>query len=348
MRTFERTALIVTVVLSFFITDHLSFADEPSVHPVEVVSVAYQQTARPINISALLAYKSTQKLAFKVGGPVARIFVEEGEAVRTGQLLAELDKEEVEALVEEAEARHNNANRNLERLRALYATNVVSLDQLQDAETEYSIAKSLLRIARFNLRYSVILAPQDGRIIRRQIENGELIAPNQVAFVMADESRGWVMRTALSDRKVVQVQIGDPVAVSFDPWPLQSFSGWIDEISEAADERSGLFEVKIALDPLENIRLRDGYIGRITIDPGLKQRVVKLPAIALISATNTKGHVYILNDNNTVSSRQVQIHYLDGRYIAVSGGLIDGDKVITTGADFLKENDKVHLIGGGA
>lgn len=352
MRVLTRVAAFTVSILLLTVW-RTSLANQLSIRPVEVVSVVYQQAARSINISALLAYKSTQKLAFKVGGPIARIFVEEGDAVKAGQILAELDKEEVEARVVEAEARFENSRRNVERQSTLYKTKVVSLGTLQDAETEHNIAKSQLRIARFNLRYSVIAAPQDGRIIRRQIEHGELITPNQTAFVMADESRGWVMRTALSDRKVVQVQKGDPVNVYFDPWPLQSFAGVIDEISEAAEERSGLFEVKIALQSSgnrqhENMRLRDGYVGRIEINPTQKQRVVKLPAIALITATSTKGTVFVLSDNETVSSREVRIHYLEDGNIAVSGELKDGDRVITTGADFLQENDKVRVIGGEA
>ncbi|CAM3711751.1 efflux RND transporter periplasmic adaptor subunit [Parendozoicomonas haliclonae] len=322
-------------------------ASEAVTRSVEVQTVSYQETARPISISALLAYKSTQKLAFKVGGPVAEILVEEGDAIKKGQTLARLDTEEVQARVQEAEARFENATRNVERLEKLYRNKVVSLDQLQDAETELDVARSQLSVARFNLRYSTIQAPQDGRIIRRMIETSELVAPNQVAFVLADESRGWIMRTGLSDRKVVLIKHGDPVEVRFDPWPLKAFNGKVSEIAEAAEERSGLFEVEIALDPVTEIRLRDGYVGRIHIEPGVKERVVKLPALSLVSAMSPLGTVYVLNDDNTVSSRSVRIHYLDGGDVAISGELQDGEQVVTTGAAFLDQGDKVRVVGEG-
>ena len=356
MRTLSRTFLsrsfLSGVALAAGLGASLSVVDsvqakETVSRSVDVQTVSYQKAARPIHVSALLAYKSTQKLAFKVGGPVAEILVEEGDAVKKGQLLARLDTEEVQARVQEAEARFDNATRNVERLEKLYRNKVVSLDQLQDAETDLDVARSQLSVARFNLRYSNIQAPQDGRIIRRTIETSELVAPNQVAFVLADESRGWIMRTGLSDRKVVLIRHNDPVDVRFDPWPLQSFTGRVSEIAEAAEERSGLFEVEIALAPVEKIRLRDGYVGRITIEPGVQERVVKLPALSLVSAMSPLGTVYVLNDDNTVSSRKVRIHYLEDSDIAISGELENGEKVVTTGAAFLHEGDKVRVVGEG-
>ncbi|WP_281647121.1 efflux RND transporter periplasmic adaptor subunit [Parendozoicomonas sp. Alg238-R29] len=343
-----RVALGYTLLGGFLaLTSQLASAvsSEQSIRPVEVATVHYQQAARPISISALLAYKSTQKLAFKVGGPVANILVEEGDAVEKGQILAVLDTEEVQARVGEAEARFDNAQRNVERLKKLYKKNVVSLDQLQDAETELDVVESQLRVARFNLRYSSIKAPAAGRIVRRMVEAGELIAPNQVVFALADESRGWIMRTALSDRKVVLIRHNDPVSVRFDPWPLQAFTGKVSEISEAAEERSGLFEVEIALDPVSDVRLRDGYVGRIRIEPSQKERVVKLPSLALVSAMSPMGVVYVLNDDNTVSARQIRTHYLEGSFVAVSGDVKEGESVVTTGAAFLHDGDKVRVVG---
>ena len=339
MRTYHSLVLALLVLFG----SASALADTAPVRSVEAVEVRYVETSRPINISALLAYKSTQKLSFKVGGLVSEILAEEGDAVTKGQVLARLDREEVTAQVEEAEARFNNAQRNVERMKKLYKKNVISLDQLQDSETELDVISSQLRVARFNLRYSEIKAPSVGRIIRKSVETSEFVSPNQTAFVLSDESRGWIMRTGLSDRSVVRVQKGDPVIVRFDPWPLETFQGTISAISEAAEERSGLFEVEIALKPTEK-RLRDGYIGRIQISPVKARRVVLLPALSLISADSSAGVVYVMELGEIVTPRRVQIHYLEGTQVAVSGNLWDGDHVITTGAEFLNGGDKVRIL----
>ncbi|MCL6270460.1 efflux RND transporter periplasmic adaptor subunit [Sansalvadorimonas sp. 2012CJ34-2] len=314
------------------------------VRSVEAVRARYIEASRPINISALLAYKSTQKLSFKVGGLVSEILVDEGDAVIKGQVLARLDVEEVAAQVGEAEARYDNALRTVERMKKLYKKKVVSLDQLQDAETELDVISSQLSVARFNLRYSEIKAPGNGRIIRKSIEINEFVSPNQTALILSDESRGWIMRTGLSDRKVVRVQKGDPVSVRFDPWPLQVFQGAISSISEAAEERSGLFEVEIALEPTDK-RLRDGYIGRIHIEPGKTHKVILLPALSLVSANSSAGVIYVMNPDRSVSLRRVQVHYLEGSEVAVSGEIEENEKIITTGAEFLNNGDKVRVLG---
>ncbi len=333
-----------------------SHASNTVIRSVEVTAVQYREQARPVITSALLAYKAIMKLAFKVGGPVADILVEEGEAVTGGQVLARLDTEEVQARVVEAEARFNNASRTARRLAELYRQNSVSLGRLQDAEMDQNIARSQLQVAQFNLRYSAITAPVAGRVVRRSIEANELVSSGQVAFELADDTRGWVMRAALSDSHVARIDYGDRVNVRFDPWPLDTFSGQISEISEAADPHSGLFSVEITLHAMTEHgaeqkqpkrKFREGYIGRISIEPGVKERVIILPPQGLVSAMSPRGTVYVLNDDNTVSSRQIRIHAIDSKGVAVSGDLRNGEKVVTTGAAFLDENDKVHVVVSG-
>ena len=352
-RTFGLFLLSLSLLLSLSWTAQ---ASGPQVRPIEVTSISYQDLSRSIHTSALLAYKSTQKLSFKVGGPVADVLVDEGDEVEKGQVLAQLNTIEVRARVGIAEVRQKNAMLDMERLNKLYKKKVISQDQLQDAETALDIAEFQLRMARFNLRYSTITAPADGRVTQRTIEPGELIAPNQTAFMMADDSRGWVMRTGLSDRNVVRISDGDPATISFDAWPLVTFTGEVSQIAEAADPRSGLFGVEIALTPTnaetaeqapETRRLRDGYIGRITIVPGKTERVVLVPSLAIVSVTNTVGIVFVLNDDHTVAARRVRLHYLEGSEVAVSGELEQGEQVVTTGAAFLHHDDKVKVVGQG-
>ncbi len=311
--------------------------------PVAVAPAHFQDVSRSIKLSALLVYKSTQKLAFKVGGPLAELAVEEGDFVEKGQLLAKLDTEEIQAQVKADQARYEQTLRSVKRLKSLHQQKVASLEQLQSAETERDVAEAKLRVSRFNLRYSVIKAPAAGRIVQRNIETGELISPSQVAFVLADESRGWIMETGLSDRQVVRVQKGDPVSVSFDPWPLQTVSGRVSQIAEAAERNSGLFTVEMALDNTASLRLRQGYVGRIEIRPALVERLVLLPALALASARSPLGTVFVLNDDQTVSERQVRIHHLEAGQVAVSGDIRDGDQVVTIGAAFVHDGDKVRV-----
>ncbi|WP_211827810.1 efflux RND transporter periplasmic adaptor subunit [Kistimonas asteriae] len=310
--------------------------------PYDTTPLQYQETTRPIQTSGQLTYKATQKLSFKTSGPVASIQVDESDTVEKDQLLASLNTEEVEAQVAEAEARHQEALRNHQRLQRLHRQQAISLDQLQAAQTSVDVAESRLRIARFNNRYSHIRAPGRGRIIERLIEPGELISPQQTAFLLADEAKGWIMRTGLSDRDVVRVQTGDPATIHFDAYPGASFTGRVTEIAPAADSRTGTFDLEISLDSPPK-RLYQGFIGRITVTPAESQRIARLPANALVSADNGQGIIYVADPaSERIIQHRVDILWLDNQSLAIESSLPEGTPVITRGASFLKPDDNVQ------
>ncbi len=86
------------------------------------------------------------KLSFKIGGIIKNIFVDEGQRVYKAQKLTELDLSEIKAQVNQAQSAFEKAKRDLERMKRLYADNVVTLEQLQNAETGFEIVKSNLKI----------------------------------------------------------------------------------------------------------------------------------------------------------------------------------------------------------
>ncbi len=102
----------------------------------------------------LLENKSEQSLGFKVSGLVSNVYVDEGQFVDKGQLLASLDLEEIDAEVSKAKSVLANAQRNLERFQSLQGQNALSLDQLQSAQTRVDVAQSDLPVALFNRRYA--------------------------------------------------------------------------------------------------------------------------------------------------------------------------------------------------
>ncbi len=316
--------------------------------PVSVTAtpVVYKTQAKAIHTSGRLEYKSVQRLSFKTGGPVSAIHVDEGEAITVGQLLAELDTEETDAQLAEAEARYINAKDSLKRLQHL-RKNMVSIEQVQTAETARDVAASRLKIARFNQRYSKITAPSSGHIVKRFIEPSEFVSPNQTAFELADESKGWVIRTGLSDRDIVRVRPGDQATIRFDAWPGSLFSGEITSIAPSASVNTGTFDIEVSLD-ITARRLYQGLIGRITIMPGQKNTVAYLPLSSLIASHNGLATVFTINpESNQVRPAQIRLLYLENSQAVISGHTLkplpEGTQVVTRGASFLKPGDAVRI-----
>src|SRR5690554_1819879 len=206
MKNFIISRLCLALVLCFPI---LLWAQEPL--PVEETVVHWQDYSKPVRISGVLENKSEQNLAFKVSGLVKQIKANEGQWVKAGQVLAALDLEEINAQVAKAQSVLDNAERNLGRFQSLQGQNALSIDQLQAAETQVDVARSDLTVAKFNLRHAVIRAPADGRVLKRYIENNEMVAPGTPAFVFAPNQGGWVMRAGVTDRDIVRLNLKNPI-----------------------------------------------------------------------------------------------------------------------------------------
>ncbi|MRI33477.1 efflux RND transporter periplasmic adaptor subunit [Endozoicomonas sp. OPT23] len=320
-----------------------SWAEERAPAVVNASEVQYQSHARPIRTSGILSYKSQQTLSFKTAGPINKLTVHEGDQVKAGQLLASLSLGEINAQVAEARARVELAKRNLERLRKLHASNVVSLDQFQSAETELEVAQSKLNVIRFNRKYSSIKAPVDGLVLRRFVESNELVTAYQPVLLVADTQQGWVIRTGVTDADIVRLQKNDTASVSFDAWPEHIFSGKITQLATLADEKTGTFEIEITLQDPED-RLRSGFIGRVNIHPAGTRQLTLIPMESIISIDGNYAEVFVYSlSSKIVSSRKAHLDYLEPGFAASNSGLKAGELLVTRGAGLLRAGEPAQL-----
>ncbi|MCW7554326.1 efflux RND transporter periplasmic adaptor subunit [Endozoicomonas gorgoniicola] len=335
----------------YYMTPLPVFASPESGKPpvsVTTETVQYKQYSRPIRTSGILAYKSQQTLSFKTAGPVAQLLVDEGDRVQAGQLLASLTMEEVNAQVDEARARLDLAERNLERISKLHKNNVVSLDQLQSAQTELTVAQSRLRITRFNQRYSRIEAPSKGLVLRRHVEENELVTPNQPILVVADTARGWVLETGLTDEEIVRVKKNDKALIQFDAWPDQTFTGQVTRLAALADERTGTFQIEITF-PDTSSKLRSGFVGKVTLIPSSQHMLTLIPVESVVNASRSSAEVFVYNPSDqSVTLRSINLNFMESGFIASDSGLVEGETVISSGAGFLLDGDTVTVSGTAA
>ncbi|WP_430459965.1 efflux RND transporter periplasmic adaptor subunit [Thalassolituus sp. LLYu03] len=310
--------------------------------PVETLPVVVQEYARPVRISGVLENKSEQNLAFKVGGLLRRVAVDEGQWVKAGQMLASLDLEEIDAQVAKAESVLSNAERNLERFRSLQGSDALSVEQLQRAETQVEVARSDLRVARFNQRHSVILAPADGRILKRFVEPNEMVANGKPAFLFASKQAGWVLRAGVTDRDIVRLSLNDTAAVSFDALPGQTFAAELSELAGRADQ-SQTFEVELRLAGNGSTPLLAGFVGHAVIIPAQAQPAALVPVAAMVRAAKGEAEVFVVGADGRAEKRSVRLLVLDEGNMVVTDGLSAGEQVIVSGAQFLTDGRELAL-----
>ncbi len=310
---------------------------------VRVVPVLTQNISLPVRSGGIVATSEEVKLSFKTGGIVAHTYVKEGDLVKQGQLLAILNLSEINAQVNQAKNGFDKAQRDFNRAKNLYADSVATLEQLQNAETALNVSKSVLDMTQFNLSHSRIIAPKSGVILRQLVKENELTSPGYPVYALGISGKSWIIRTALSDRDMVKISIGDSANVAIDAWPGESFTAKISQIDEASNPMTGTYEIELKLSETAK-KLASGFIANIEIYPSRKESYALIPMASVVEADGRVGYVYEVTPSGTAKKIKVNIATLNGTQAAVTGGLENVKEVVLDGVAYLADGVKVDII----
>jgi membrane fusion protein, multidrug efflux system len=317
----------------------------PTAHPtvVRTQPAGSGPAIAPISATGLVMIKDEMRLSFKVGGVLRSIDVAEGQTVRKGQQLAAIEQTEVNAQVEQVEQMGEKARRDLARGENLYKDQVISLQQLEDLRTQARVAQAQLSSARFNRGYATIVAPRDGVVMRKLVEAQELVPAGAPVLVMGGQARGYVARTALSDRDVVQLKLGDRAEIRMDAWPDRAIPGTVVEIASAAEETSGLFRVEVRFDA-DQVPLVTGLVAKLRLYPaaGRTEQLTYVPIGAVIEGDGERASVFIA-DHGHARRRAVRVAFIAADAVALASGVQPGEAVITSGAPYLDDDEAIEI-----
>jgi RND family efflux transporter MFP subunit len=318
-------------------------AEKPAT-PVRAAAAGSGPAVPQITTNGLVVTKDEMRLSFKVGGVIRRVAVQEGETIKRGQRLAEIELTEVNAQVEQARQLAEKARRDLARGENLYRDQVISLEQLQDLRTQAALASAQLRTASFNLGYSVIVAPRDGVVLRKLAEERELVPAGQPVLVVGARDRGYVVRAALADREIVQLKTGDSGEIRMDAFPGQVFTGSVVELASAADERTGLFAVELRFDQPPP-RLVSGLVAklRLTAAAGAASSLTYVPIASVVEADGDRASVFVI-EGDRARKRDVRVAFIAPDSVALASGLKPGERVVTDGALYLDNDEKIEVV----
>jgi multidrug efflux system membrane fusion protein len=341
--------LLLVAALAGGCGDKASEAVQAPGTPVRTALAGSGPAVAAIEANGLVGSRDEMRLSFKTGGIVRRVVVQEGETVRKGALLAELELTEIAAQTEQAAQMAQKAERDLERGERLHADQVISLESLQNLRTQAAVARAARDAARFNLGYSRITAPHDGVVLRKMVEERELVPPGQPVIVLGSADRGHVVRFALSDRDIVQINNGDAVSVRLDAYPGRELKGVISEVSSAADVRTGLFPAQVRLDPAPGLKLASGLVARIRIAPERAGTgtLVRVPISAIVEGDGRAASVFVV-DGTTARKRAVQVRFLEAEQAAIDSGVRSGERLVTEGALYLVDGERIRIADGDA
>ena len=344
-------ALSTKLALSLIIALLLNACSDPAAQtaakptPVRVQPAITGPATPSIATSGTVSTKDEMRLSFKSGGIIKAIHVHEGDLIKQGDKLAEIELTEVNAQVEQAKQMAEKAQRDLERGERLYADQVISLEQLQDLRTQSAVSQAGLRSAEFNRGYSVITASHDGVVLRKLAEEREQVPAGQPILIVGARERGYVVKTALSDREIVQLKLGDPAEIRMDAYPGQTIAGSISEIAGASDERSGMFPVEVRFDSVP-VALASGLVAKLNLHPasGRASRLTYVPIAAVVEGDGDRASVFVVSGDR-VKRRPVRIAFIAPESVALADGLQPGERVVTDGALYLQDDERIEIVG---
>jgi multidrug efflux system membrane fusion protein len=288
--------------------------DSINIALLETEAVKQTELTFPINTYGKICAKTETDLSFKTAGIVEKIYVNEGQYVKKGQLLAELNLAEVQAQLNQAKAAMEKADRDFKRMQNLLKDDVITLEDFENTRTSYEIAQSNLEIAQFNYAFSTIKAPTNGKIYKLFTEENEMVSPGTPIFRIGSSESAWIVRSYITDKETMSLQLNDKAIVTTDCYNNHKLDAYVSEIAHAADPQTGMYEVELTFNKCKH-KLLSGMFAEVEILPATTSNVLQLPLSALVEANGNTGYVYSISDSNKVEKEEIQIVSIDNQFL---------------------------------
>ena len=341
MKTIFRTMLIAGVVV--MTAGCGSSTKKAETQPEAVVeaapTVAVVQVSKR-EVPQIATYTSTvqpyvkNNIVPQAGGRITKINVEIGDFVKEGQVLAEIDK----AQLQQAQLSLKNQEVELARLKSLYEAGGLSKSDLDAIELQYNVTKTQVENL---LENTVLRSPINGVVTARNYDVGDMCSMSAPIFTV-EQIVPVKLLVGISESDYSKVKKGDSVEIKADAVPDKTFYGKINRIYPTIDPATRTFTVEVVVQ--NNYRtLRPGMFVRATVNFGTNNNVV-IPDVAVVKQQGSgERFVYVLNQDGTVTYQKVVLGVRMGAEYEVLEGLEDGATIVTGGQIRLKDGIKVTV-----
>ncbi|MBQ9702257.1 MAG: efflux RND transporter periplasmic adaptor subunit [Bacteroidales bacterium] len=316
-------------------------ANNQSAAPVETVPSVEVTVAQVRDVPQDNTYASTvqaeavNNIAPQTGGRIRKINVEVGDYVVKGQILAEMDRLQLDQL----ELQVQNDEIEYERLKGLYKEGGVSQSDFEAAELGYKVRRTNLENVREN---TILRSPITGYVSARNFDAGDLYGMSAPLFTVQQVTPVKLL-VGISESEYSLVKKGDQVTLTVDALPGKTFNGKIERLYPTIDAATHTFKAEVTVPNTDRV-LRPGMYARVKVNFGTRHSVV-VPDQCLVKQEGTGTRfIYVLNADNTVSYLPVTIGRHMGREYEILEGLEDGQKVVVKGQSLLKDGIKVNVL----
>lgn len=331
--------------------------------PVQAATATSESVPRYLSGLGTVTAANTVTVRSRVDGQLLAIHFTEGQQVKAGDLLAEIDPSQFKVALAQAQgqlakdrATLANARRDLARYQQLVKTNLVSRQELDTQQSLVSEIQGTIKAdeaavasAQLQLNWSRITAPIDGRVGLKQVDIGNQISSGDTSgIVVLTQTHPIDLVFTLPESQiatVVQAQKAGKnlVVEAWDRTNKQKISeGSLLSLDNQIDATTGTIKLKARFNNQDDALFPNQFVNaRMLVDT--EQNAVVIPTAAL--QMGNEGHfVWVLNDENKVSKHTVTPGIQDSLKVVIDAGLSAGDRVVTDGIDRLTEGAKVEVV----
>lgn len=318
-----------------------------SVEVARVKAVDLQDDAQSVGS---LRSRQSVTLRPEVAGRVAQIGFVEGQRVRKGQLLVQLDDVLQRAELSQAQAALSIARANLKRNEELVAQAFVAQRVLDESRAALQVAEAQVALAQARLARMRVVAPFDGTVGLRNINLGDYVKDGADLVNLEDTSR-LTVDFRLPERYQSRIASGQPVRVELDALPGKVFQARIQAIDPLLDANGRSIAVRAALPPSPGLELRPGMFARVTAVFATQVGALMVPEEAIVPQGGKQFAVTLKREGEGDGARQVsrrvevQLGLRRGAQVQVLQGLTEGDTVVVAGQQRLqKDGTPVRVV----
>ncbi len=331
----------------------------PQAQPVSVGVVDRRDMRVLVNAIGTLNARATAVVRAKVAGELQKLYFKEGDEVRAGQLLAQIDPRSYQATLSQAQgtlqrdqALLRNAQLDLQRYEALKAQDSIASQQVdtqaalvRQYQGTVAADQAQVDMAQLQLGYTRITAPISGRLGLRQADLGNVVNPsdaNGIVTITQIKPIDAVFSVPEAHVDAIARRLAGGRALPVELWDREQKNllaqGRLNALDNAIDATTGTVKAKAAFDNAEG-RLFPNQFVNVRLQLDLLEQALTVPGAAV-----QNNYVYLVQGDGTVTQRRLAVGVADGDRVSVRGELQPGDQVVTDGIDRLREGAKVTVI----
>ena len=310
---------------------------------VKVETVTDGITQNSVTLNGKIKEKSLTSLSFRVGGPLLKLNVKQGDYVKQGEVIAQIDQRDYKLQVETTKAQFEQTKGEYERYKQLIEQNKIPENTFEKIKSGYLMTKTAYENAQNQLRDTELRAPFSGYIYEKFVENFQTVGAGTPIVSIIDNSHLEAV-VSVSESQLKLVKNNKESYLSVDNAGISNFPVKLFSVGEKAMQ-DGLYEVKFLFENKKDLQVAPGMTAEVTVYNTANKNQLSVSASAIFHE-KTSSYVWVFNPSTKkVEKREIRVA-LDGSKgrVNIVSGVNNGEQVVTAGVHYLVEGQKVQPI----